>query len=247
MLSALLLGAVALLAAAPAASAAVYIDDVEVAEGNGATAATFTVTRTAGLLAGPTRASFATADASAHAPGDYNAASGTVFFDGLLLGGSQVQRITVTVQGDGLDEPTETFRVVLSGNEVTGGVGIARIVDDDPSPAVSAGDAPAAAEGQDATFTIALSAPSGRDVAVAFTTANGSALAGQDYTARSGTIAIPAGAGSVSVAVPLLNDSADEPSESFELRLSAPSGATLGAASATATILDTDGPRGTTG
>jgi Calx-beta domain len=245
VLSALLLGAVALLAATPAASAAIHIDDVEVAETNGATVATFTVTRRAGLLAGATRASFATTDASAHAPGDYHAASGTLFFDGLLLGGTQVERVGVTVQGDAIDEPTETFRVVLSGDEVAGGVGVARIVDDDPSPAVGAGDAPAAAEGQSAMFTIALSAPSGRDVAVAFTTANGSALAGQDYTARSGTIAIPAGAGSVSVGVPLLNDSADEPNETFELRLSAPSGATLGGASATGTILDTDGPRGT--
>lgn len=125
MLSVLLLGAVALLAATPAASAAIHIDDVEVAETNGVTAATFTVRRTAGLLAGPTRAAFATTDASAHAPGDYHAASGTLFFDGLLLGGSQVQQITVTVQGDALDEPTETFRVVLSGPEVSSGVGSA--------------------------------------------------------------------------------------------------------------------------
>jgi hypothetical protein len=79
-------------------------------------------------------------------------------------------------------------------------------------------------------------------VSVVFATADGSATAGQDYTARSGRLTIPAGSTSATAPVALLDDSADEPSEGFELRLSAPTAATLVRAAATATILDDDEP-----
>jgi hypothetical protein len=237
-------GALALAFGAPAAHATIAINDTQVSETNGIVSATFTVTRTAGLLAGATSASFATVDGSARAPGDYTAASGKLSFPGALLGATQTQQLTIAVMGDGIDEPSEEFHVVLSGDEVTKGDGVATILDDDPLPTISVGDAPAALEGGLATFTVALSAPSGRDVTAVFTTANGSALAGQDYTARGGPVGIPAGATAVNVGVPLLDDSAKESSESFELRLSSPSGAAIGDASGTATILDADSPAG---
>ena len=78
---------------------------------------------------------------------------------------------------------------------------------------VGVADAAAAAEGDSASFTVALSAPSGRDVAVAFATADAGALAGEDYAARSATLGIPAGATSATIAVALLDDGADEPDE----------------------------------
>ncbi len=244
MLCTSVLGALALALGAPVAHATIAINDTQVSETNGIVSATFTVTRTAGLLAGATSASFATVDGSAKAPGDYSAASGTLSFPGALLGATQTQQVSIAVKGDTIDEPAETFHVVLSGEEVTKGDGGATILDDDSSPTVSVGDAPAALEGGLATFTIVLSAPSGRDVSVVFTTVNGSALAGQDYTARGGPVGIPAGATAVNVGVPLLDDNAKEPNESFELRLSSPTGAALGDASATATILDADSPTG---
>jgi hypothetical protein len=238
------LGALALGIGAPAAHATIEINDTQVSETNGTVSATFTVTRTAGLLAGATSASFATVDGSARAPGDYTAASGKLTFPAALLGATQTQQLTIAVNGDGIDEPAEQFHVVLSGDEVTKGDGVATILDDDPLPAMSVVDAPPALEGGLATFTISLSAPSGRDVTGVITTANGSAVAGQDYTARGGPIGIPAGATAVNVGVPLLDDNAKEPSESFELRLSSPSGASIGDASGTATILDADSPAG---
>jgi hypothetical protein len=245
VLCTLLLGALSSCVGVPAAQAAIAINDTEVAEANGTVAATFTVTRTAGLLAGATAVGFTTVDGSAHAPADYAAATGTLTFPGALLGATQTQQLTIAISGDRLDEPAETLHVVLTGAEVTKGDGVATIDDDDPQPTISVGDAPAAPEGAVAAFQIALSAPSGRDVLVAYTTVNGSAVAGLDYTARGGTIGIPAGATSASLGVPLLDDSADEPSESFELHIGSASGATLGDASATATILDTDQPSGT--
>jgi len=244
VLSTLLLGALVLAVSASAAQAAVVVDDVQVAESGGAVAATFTITRTAGLLAPATAVAYQTVDGTATSPADYGAASGTVTFGLALLGGIQTQQVSVVVESDGLDEASETFGLVISGAEVADDMGTATIVDDDPSPVIGVNDAPAAVEGGTAAFTISLSAPSGRAVSVAFATVDGSAVAGQDYTARSATIGIPAGATSATVGVALLDDGAAEPAESFGLRLSKPSAATLGAAGAGATILDNDQPGG---
>jgi hypothetical protein len=236
-----LVGALALLAPA-AAQASVSVGDVSVTEGNATTTATFTLTRSAGLLAGATSVAFTTVNGSAHAPADYVATSGTRDFPGSLLPATQVQHVAVTIAGDRLDEPDESFRLVVSGAEVAAGNATATILDDDPPPAIAVADAAPATEGATAAFVIRLSAPSGRDVTVAFATANGTATAGQDYTARSGTLTLPAGSTTATVGVPLLDDSADEPSETFELRLSAPGAATLAVPTATATILDNDEP-----
>lgn len=240
-----LLGGVLVLALAPAAAqAAVTVSDVAVSEINGSGAvATFTVTRTAGLLTGNTDVGFATADGSAHAPGDYSAVSGALFFGSLPLGGTQEQTVSVPVGGDVLDEPAETFRLVLSGSdEISDGEGVATITDSDPPPVVSVADAAAAPEGATATFTIALSAPSGRTVSVGYGTVDGSALAGQDYVDSGGTATIAAGATSTTVGVALLDDAEDEATEAFALQIGTPVNASRGTASATATILDTDEP-----
>lgn len=237
----LLVGTLALVAPVTV-QAAIVVNDVEVTEGNGGVTATFTLTRSAALLAGSTSVTFATVDDSASSPADFLATSGTRGFPSSLLGGTQTQQVVVPIQGDRLDEPDESFRVAVSGAEVADGDGIGTIVDDDPPPAVGVGDAPAATEGGVASFAIGLSAPSGHNVRVAFATANGSATAGQDYMARTGIVTIPAGRMGATVAVALLDDKGDEPSESFGLRLSDPVAATLGDAVGTATILDDDEP-----
>jgi hypothetical protein len=98
--------------------------------------------------------------------------------------------------------------------------------------------------------TITTSAASGRDVTVSYTTVNGSALAGQDYTAASGTARIVAGTTSTTVSVTVLGDTAHEANETFSLQISNPVGATLGTASATGTITNDDAdlpPRNTWG
>lgn len=242
VLRALAASAFVLLAPA-AAHATIVVNDIQVTEGNGAVTATFTLTREAGLLAPVRTISFATADGSARAPADYVATSGSLTFPApFILPETQVRRVAVTIAGDRLDEPTESLRLVIAGEEVTDGEGVATIVDDDPQPAVSVADAAPAPEGGVATFGIALSARSGRDVIVAFATADGSAAAGDDYTARAGTLTIPAGSTTAAIAVPLLGDSTDEPNETFELRLSSPGAATLGDAAGIATILDADEP-----
>ncbi|HEY1538718.1 MAG TPA: Calx-beta domain-containing protein [Solirubrobacteraceae bacterium] len=243
VLCTMLLGA--LVWASPAAANSIAVDDVQVTEGPGTVDATFAVTRDAGLLSGATSVSYHTADGSATSPADYLATSGTLSFGSALLGATQTQYVTVAVPPDTLDEDTESFRLVVAGGEVTDGDGVGTILDDDPTPTLSVADSPAVSEGAAAaraTFVVRLSAVSGRDVSVAFATANASATAGQDYTARAGTLVIPAGGASGSIAVAILDDAVVEPAESFQLRLSSPQNATLANTTASATIVDDDVP-----
>lgn len=240
MLRTLLLGAFALGAGAPAAQAQIAVGDARASESAGSV--TFTITREAGLLAPAATVAFATADGSAAAPADYTAAGGSRTFPGTLLPATQTQHVTVAIADDALDETDETFLLNISGAGVSDGQGVATIADDDAPPTVRVIDAAPAAEGANALFAIALNRASGRTVTVAFATADGSALAGQDYTARGGTLTIPAGARSVQLGVALTDDAADEPNETFELRISGPGAAALGDASAGATIVDNDDP-----
>ena len=89
-------------------------------------------------------------------------------------------------------------------------------------------------------FAITLNrAPSGT-VTVDYATADGTATAGSDYTATSGTLSFAAGETHKSVSVPVLDDAHDEGSETLTLTLSNPSGAYLADGSATGTINNTD-------
>jgi hypothetical protein len=77
-------------------------------------------------------------------------------------------------------------------------------------------------------------------VSVNFATADGSATAGSDYGATSGTLTFANNETSKTVTIPILDDTADEPDETFTVNLSgATAGATTGPA-ATVTITDND-------
>ena len=75
----------------------------------------------------------------ATAPGDYLAASGTLDFDP----GETTQSVSVTVNGDMLDEVDETYFVNLSSPvnaTIADGQGLGTITDDDAPPAISIDD-----------------------------------------------------------------------------------------------------------
>jgi hypothetical protein len=80
-----------------------------------------------------------------------------------------------------------------------------------------------------ANFTVTLSPAVGGTVTVAYATANGTALAGSDYVATSGTLSFAPGDPPKTVTVPVNGDAAVEPNETFFLNLSSPTGgASLG-------------------
>ena len=97
-------------------------------------------------------------------------------------------------------------------------------------------------EAPDATldFAVTLSRVSSGTVAVAYATADGSATAGSDYTARKGELTFAPGETAKTVSVPVLDDAHDEGEETLTLRLSAASGAVIADGVATGTIENTD-------
>ena len=124
------------------------------------------------------------------------------------------------------------------GGEGGGGGG-----DDDP-PGLSIDDAPAVREGESAAFVVRLSASSAKLVTVAYETMDGTAVAGADYTATSGTLRFDAGETRTTLAVPTLEDATAEETEGFTVQLSEPAGATVADGTATGTITDDDEPPG---
>ena len=94
-----------------------------------------------------------------------------------------------------------------------------------------------------AIFTIRLSHVIQNRVYVDVDTSDGTATAGDDYTAVNRRVYIEVNYLSVSVSVPIIDDSSSEPDETFTLTLSNPSRATLtGTPEALATIRDDDIP-----
>jgi hypothetical protein len=235
------LAALALLApaAAHAATPTLSVDDVAVTEGNsGQKTAQFTVTMSE-TSPNPVTVNYATADGTAKQPDDYTATSGVL----TIVPGDTSNTILVPVKGDTLDEPDETYDLNLSsaaGATISDSRGVGTIKDDDTSPSLSVTDASRTEANGPLTFTVRLSKASGTDVSVKYATADGSARAPADYLASSGTAAIPAGSTSVKVSVQIREDTLDEPSESFTLNLSNPSGAPISDAQGRGTITDDD-------
>ena len=86
------------------------------------------------------------------------------------------------------------------------------------------------------TLSRAASGP----VAVDYITADGTAVAGEDYTRTSGTLSFAAGETEKTVSVSLLDDALDEGGETFTLRLRNAQGAVIGDGEATGTIVNSD-------
>ena len=89
-------------------------------------------------------------------------------------------------------------------------------------------------------FTVTLDRAASETVSVDYATSNGSALAGADYTATSGTLTFSPGEGSKTVQVAILDDAHDEDEETFTLALSNASGAVIVDGEATGRIENHD-------
>jgi len=93
-------------------------------------------------------------------------------------------------------------------------------------------------------FEISLSEPPATAMTVAYTTSNGSAIAGADYMATSGNVTFAAGQTSAFVTVNVLSDTVNEATETFDLVVTPPAAIGNGADGAvgTGTILNDDAP-----
>lgn len=223
----------------------VSITDESVIEGDaGRTAMTFTVTLT-NPSSQSVQVTYATADGTATAPSDYEATVGVL----TVPAGDTTATVTVEVAGDTVHEGDETFGVDLLAAERAGvadGHGEGTIRDDDGAPALSIGDV-ARAEGDDGTttftFEVTLAGATERPVSAGWATADGTAEAGSDYEAASGTVELVPGETSATVDVPVTGDTAREPDETFAVELSDPEGATIDDGRGVGTILNDDSER----
>ncbi len=111
-----------------------------------------------------------------------------------------------------------------------------------PGPvAISVADATVEeAAGAVLAFAVTLDRTRHDTVTVDYATENGTATAGEDYTAASGTLTFAAGETAKTVEVAVLDDLHDEGNETLVLRLSNPSGARIADGEATGTIENTD-------
>jgi uncharacterized repeat protein (TIGR01451 family)/uncharacterized repeat protein (TIGR02543 family) len=148
-----------------------------------------------------------------------------------------------------LDEDNETFTVDLSSPTnatIADGQGEGAINDDDDPPAISIDDV-AVSEGDsgttNATFTVSLSAESGKAISVDYTTADGTATTGDDYTAVSTTtLNFTAGITTRTVTIQVAGDELDEDNETFTVDLSSPTNATIADGQGEGAINDDDDP-----
>ena len=108
-----------------------------------------------------------------------------------------------------------------------------------PGPALSVADAEGA-EGATLAFRVTLSQPAPTAVTVAYATRDGAgegaAVAGEDYTAASGTLSFKPGETQKSVAVAVTDDGLREGAETLTLHLSGAQGARIADGEATGTI-----------
>lgn len=220
-----------------------------VVEGNsGVTQLAFTVTLAAAANA-TVSVDYATANGTATAGSDYAATNGTLAF----LPGETTKQILVDVVGDTAYEANETLSVVLAAASANARIATASatgtITNDDSQPPPPAAptlaiSSVAALEGVGTfVFTVSLSTASSTKITVRYGTANGTASAGRngDYTSTSGTLTFNPGETSKTIVVPVRNDTAVEPDETFFVNLSRSSGATIAVGRGTGTIRNDDG------
>ena len=218
------------------------INNVSQLEGdNGITNFVFTITLSYPVTDTVT-VNYATSDGTATAPSDYTATSGTLTFSP----GITTQTLSVPVNGDFLEETNETFTVTLSsssGAALTSSQGIGTILNDDIYPVVNINNVtqPEGNTGStNFTFTAILTTTSNQTVTVDYATSNGTATAPSDYTVTSGTLTFSPGITTQTLTIPVIGDLIGERNETFKVTLSNPSGAKLGIAQGTATILNDD-------
>lgn len=203
--------------------------------------------------AGNTVVNYSTEAATAIPGQDYVETAGSVQFTGQ----DRTKLITVSIINDGAPEGTETARVRLTGavgGELDPQTSVATITIEDNDAGIQiAPVVPWAttmtlwADETVGDFEVTVLRGNDVDLApfsVKYATANGTAVAGTDYSAVAGTLSFAAGETTKTISIPIFNDGKLEPKESFSLSLSNPSGThslRSGKATATISILDMTG------
>lgn len=221
----------------------ISVADISVQEGHfGTRVAVFTL-----KLAQPSgqivKVNYATAAGTATIDTDYTAVPSTQVAFGV---GATTALARVVIKSDVLDEPNENFKLLLSSPvnaTLTDGQATCTINDDDPLPSLSIANA-SIVEGNSGiktlSFTVTLTGKTSQAVSVNYTTSNGTATAGSDYTAKTGTLNFAAGETTKFITITVNGDVAVEGNETFFVLLSSPISAVVGVGRGTGTITNDD-------
>jgi hypothetical protein len=203
------------------------------------------VTRTGGTASGVT-VDYATADGTATtADNDYAATAGTLTF----AANESSKTIAIPITPDLNLEPNETFTVTLGNPGGGGSLGTSKtatvtIANDDVAGTlqVAATTVSVAENAGRASVTVIRTVGSAGSVSVNYSTSNGTALAGMDYTATAGTLVFGPGETSQTISVPILDNTVVNTNKAFKITLSSPTGgAKLGTlVSTTVSIVNND-------
>jgi hypothetical protein len=198
----------------------ISVADASLVEGNaGQQNMSFKISWSGAKGQGAVSVSYATADITATAGSDYTAKSGVA---SLTSGGCRCATITVPILGDTMSEGTETFAFNLSNPvnaTINDGQAIGTIIDNEGPPSLVVLDASADENAGPLSFSVVMTSSSGSTQTVDYATADGTAVAGSDYTATSGTLTFTSGQTTKTVNVPVTNDALDEADETLTLTL----------------------------
>lgn len=209
---------------------------------------TLTVTRVGGSTNAASISYATTGYGTAAAGSDFTHVSGTLNW---ANGDSTSKSFNVPILSDAVVEGSENILVELSGavNAQAGTPSWANITITDgenPIPGtlqLSAASFSTSESSGSLTVTVTRTGGSSGAASINYGTVNGSATAGNDYTAASGTLSWANGdAANKTFNVPIASDALPEGNETFTISLSDASGAGAGSpTSATVTIADVDG------
>ncbi|MCD8543764.1 MAG: hypothetical protein LRY52_02590 [Sulfurospirillum cavolei] len=158
----------------------------------------------------------------------------------ILKGNSATTNISVSAG-------TYTLQLTRNNNRTTGYSISGTFTATTPSLSISS---VSQAEGNSGTSTMSfpVTISSAAAATVSYTTSNGTATAGSDYTSASGTLAFATSGNTTQyINIPIIGDTTIENNETFTVTLSNASGATLSTATATGTIINDDLPSITVG
>lgn len=165
---------------------------------------------------------YRTADGTASAGSDYDAVSGKLTFTKAQMS----KTILIPVRDDRVVESDEYFFVQLSnakGAKIANSQTLVTIVDNEPRIGISNTSGVESHSGPTPfNFTVSLSTPYDLDVTVNYTTADGSAKAGTDYTPMSGSLFFEKGQTSKIIPIQVNGNRAVDSDKAFYVNVSSP-------------------------
>jgi hypothetical protein len=214
------------------------VSDISIIEGNAGVRNALVTVSLSGSISSGVSVAYSTSNGSATAGSDYQGVSGTLNFSK----NQTSKTIAIPIYGDTTFEGDEFFFVNLRNAKhatIADGQAVVNILNDDTQIWIYD---TSLNEGNSGTttfnFEVWLSAAVNKPLTVNYATANGTATAGSDYQATSGTLTIPAGQTSGIITVQVNGDNVSEPDETFLVNLSNPSIGTLSDGQAVGTIVD---------